>query len=324
MQISELKAKQQGGSALPPEQIKLLEGEADLQRLHEDLKKKYPRVAKKLLAAASESASVAHPKTHEYFYVLPNCRDDYWHDVYQQRLDSDDRAASKVKHAILASFPLLQENQVEVVELRVDLFNSAYMKFDGNTHRIYRPKAYVGHSATSPPVHRWRPQNKRFLVRVPVAHSHHVRSGISITVENVDQLPTELVTWPKSRYFNMPCPLGIDFEHYEKKAKKEVGLALDANAQDVRLSLCSPFLFAVQASLACPHLPNSQVDLSALGTAFLDIIKVHARCVSHVACVVTLFSPFAARPMAGAHLPHLPLIFPINHVSYAQLLRSFS
>jgi hypothetical protein len=211
-----------------------------------------------------------------------------------------------------------------VVELHVDLFNSAYMKFDGNTHRIHRPKVYVGPSATSPPVHNWRPQNKRFLVRVPLAHSHHVHSGTSITVENVDQLPTQLVTWSKSQYYNMPCPLGIDFEHYEKSAKKAVG-ALDANAQHVRLSLCSPFLFAVQASLACPDLPPSHVDLSALGTAFLDIIKVLTRSVSHVACaVVTLLSLFAARPMAGAYLPHLPLIFSINYVSHAQLLRSFS
>lgn len=241
-----------------------------------------------------------------------------------QTRNNFNRAASKVKHAILASFPLLQENQVEVVELHVDLFNSAYMKFDGNTHRIHRPKVYVGPSATSPPVHNWRPQNKRFLVRVPLAHSHHLHSGTSITVENVDQLPTQLVTWSKSQYYNMPCPLGIDFEHYEKSAKKAVG-ALDANAQHVRLSLCSPFLFAVQASLACPDLPPSHVDLSALGTAFLDIIKVLTRSVSHVACaVVTLLSPFAARPMAGAYLPHLPLIFSINYVSHAQLLRSFS
>lgn len=92
MQISELKAKQQqqGAIALLPEQLKLLEGEDALKRHHDDLKKMYPRVAKKLLETAS--GSVDHPKTHEYFYVLPNCRDDYWHDVFQQRLDSDDRS----------------------------------------------------------------------------------------------------------------------------------------------------------------------------------------------------------------------------------------
>ena len=280
MQISECKAKQKQGKALQPDQEKMLLGESQLQLDFDALKKTYPRVAKKMFETKLESAKPDPPKTHEYFFVLPPSNDVRWHDVHQQRLDSDAGAASKVRAAIVAKCPGLTQDAVEVVDVHVDLFNCAYTLYN---EKIYRPKVYVGLSASSPAVHQWRPQNKRFLLRVPVSHSRHVldalssRSPVPIVVKNVNPLPTKLVAVPpwldNRKYDGLMCPLGIDFGNYEQRLRKEVK-ATDANTQDIALSLCSPYVFAVQVSLACPDQPSSQLDLNALGTAFLDIIKV--------------------------------------------------
>ncbi len=315
IQISECKAKQKQGKALQPDQEKMLLGESQLQQDFDALKKTYPRVAQKLFETKLESARPDPPKTHEYFYVLPQPNDVRWHDVHQQRLDSDSGAASKVRAAIVAKCPGLTKDAVEVVDVHVDLFNCAYTLYN---EKIYRPKVYIGLSASSPPVHQWRPQNKRFLVRVPVSHSRHVldalgsRCPIPIVVKNVNPLPTKLVTVPhwleNRKYDGIQCPLGIDFANYESRLRKEVK-APDANREDIALSLCSPFVFAVQASLACPDQPSSQPDLNALGTAFLDIIKVqqpavitavHAGADTNISCC----SPARGRSTRHTPTPH--------------------
>ena len=219
------------------------------------------------------SADVPAP-THEFFYALPQDTDANWHVVQQQRLDSDADAASKVRQAILAAFTGIPADAVEVAAIDVDMFNNAF-RFHGahGDEQICRSKKYSGHQ--------WRLENKRFLVRVKSSHSHHIlqrlasNSDLPLRVQNVPQLATQLVTRQQSRYYQTQSPYGKDFEYYEKHAKPIKAIsALDANSSSISLSLCSPFVFAVQGSLA--HAPSSAVDLSALGTAFLDIIKVIA------------------------------------------------
>jgi hypothetical protein len=275
----------------------------------------------------SASADVAAP-THEYFYALPQDSDMHWHVVHQQRLDSDDNAASRVREAVLAEFTGIPADAVEVAAIDVDMFNNAFKFKDGGKEQICRSKKFSGHE--------WRLENKRFLVRVKSLHSHHILRRLAslnpsdqpLRVQNVLQLATQLVIHGdrRSQYYQTQSPYGKDFERYETNSwpKKEI-TAVRANSGDIPLSLCSPLVFAVQASLA--HAPSSPVNLSALGTAFLDIIKVTIApagllLASRHASSYRPFSPaFTARYMERAH--HLDqLLLPQFHaLSHAKLLR---
>jgi hypothetical protein len=283
------------------------------------------RVARSLAYKQARSADVATP-THEYFYVLPQETDQNWHIVHQLRLDSDADAASKVKAAIIAEFSSIPPDAVEVAAVDVDMFNNAF-RFSHNDKEKYicRSKKFSGHE--------WRLENKRFLVRVASSpHSQLILQRLAslnpsdqpLCVKNVSQLATQPVAWQGSKYFGQQSPYGKDFGKYETSAKKGV-TALDANSSDITLSLCSPLVFAVQGSLA--HAPSSAVDLSALGTAFLDIIKVIAAPAGlsltcrHASSYPSFSPTFAARHMERAHHLHQLLLPQFHVVSHAKLLR---
>ena len=181
-------------------------------------------------------------------------------------MDNDPRAADCIKTAIVegieqAGFGKPSPGDVEVATAQVDLFNEAYT-FGPQHSRICRPKVYEGVVAGQ---HRWRPENKRFLVRVntPRFAEYFCRLR-TILVKNVEQLPAATL----QSYF---------FENYETHHKKSI-TAGHANVGNIQLSLCSPFVFAVQGSLAPTYVPSAvSLDVGTLGTAFLDIIMVMPR-----------------------------------------------
>ena len=200
-------------------------------------------------------------------------------------LDRDAGAAARIEAAIRlklkTEYKVADKGlRIEVATARVDLFNEAY-KFDFG-ERMARAKEYVGDGS----VHAWRPENKRFLVRVSESHSKELLSSFlssshpTIVVLDVPQLPVfQMTDRGRQRYNGAVSPNGFDFATYEKYCKKNprnvANPSLDANRRDgIVLSLVSPLIFGVQASLAPKYLPSGLLDLSALGTAFLDIIMV--------------------------------------------------
>jgi hypothetical protein len=234
--------------------------------------------------AADALKAAAGPKW-TYFYVLPATFDFNWHDVYQQRLDRDAGAAAHIEAAIRlklkTEYKLPDKGlRIEVATARVDLFNEAY-KFNAG-ERMARAKEYVGDGS----VHAWRPENKRFLVRISESHSKELLSAFlsshcpTITVLDVPQLPVfPMADRGLKQNHGALSPNGFDFATYEhfcnKNPRKVANPALDANRRDgIVLSLVSPLIFGVQASLAPKYLPSGLLDLSTLGTAFLDIIMV--------------------------------------------------
>jgi len=258
VQIASYKQRLQKGEKLEPEQVSKIGQEAAVMDQLQSLEQR-PGTAAALAAALA-------PKW-TYFYVLPATHQGEWHDVYQQRLDRDDAAAERVEEAIRCLLKTKDKGlKVEVATSRVDLWNEAY-KHEGGT-RISRAKKCVGDA--------WVPENKRFLVRISEAHSKELVASpcSTIIVENVPRLPlVKLQDTRQKKYNGESSPNGFDFTNYEKFCKKKTPAA-EANRRDIVLSLCSPLLFSVQASLAPTLLPSGLFDLSALGTCFLDIIMV--------------------------------------------------
>ncbi len=277
----------------------------------------------------ADSSADVHRPSHEYFYALPQDFDESWHVVHQQRLDSDADAASRVREAILAEFTSIPPDAVEVAAIDVDMFNNAFrFVIDHKDQQICRSKKFEGQQ--------WRLENKRFLVRVRSADSSHILqrlsskdSGIPLHVQNVPQLATQLVTHQNNQtnlYYQKQTPYGKDFEYYETHSQPMKRVPADAaNSGNIILSLCSPFVFAVQGSLA--HAPSSAIDLSVLGTAFLDIIKVIVAqpglllASTHASSYRSFFPAFAARYMERAHHRHQLLLPQFHAVSHAKLLR---
>jgi hypothetical protein len=261
-QISRLKKLPPWCHNLNPQQTDLLKREDQLQQNLDALREQFPRVARSIAYEQAGSADVAKP-THEYFYALPRETDPNWHIVHQLRLDSDADAASKVRAAIMANFPAdTPLNAVEVAAVDVDLFNNSFKFEENGREHICRSKTYSGTNRSGD--HIWRIENKRFLVRVEASHGHVISNelirrsqlppnqrDIAIHLDNVEQLDPHVIAHCKNRGFITPS---------------------DANAGRIVLTLCSAYVFAAQASLT--ELTSSPVDLSALGTAFLDIIKV--------------------------------------------------
>lgn len=206
-----------------------------------------------------------------YFYVLPDTRDNCWHDVHQQRLDSDGNAHMRVQEAIVAATKLPSAS-VQVKAVHVDLFNDAYCFRDkSRSDFIARPKTFKDGI--------WKPENKRFLARISHSPSH---SNFVIQVENVKHLQVNQIT----------C---FDYSFYERDKKRNTICANDANLHaKIFLSVCSPLVFAVQASLAVvkPAVVNpavATVDPAVLGTAFLDIVMV-CNCNCNCNCNRRLFT----------------------------------
>ncbi len=230
---------------------------AQQHRVQENLDAIFMKAAQNLRSlsvgckTASREMAGAAGHNWRYFYVLPDTRDNNWHDVHQQRLDSDGNAHVRVQEAIVAATKL-PSGSVQVKAVHVDLFNDAYCfrDFFSRTDFIARPKTYKGGS--------WKPENKRFLARISHPPSH---SNFAIQVENVKRLPVNQIT----------C---FDYSFYERDKKRNTILAADANLHaKIHLSVCSPLVFAVQASLAV-NPAVAAVDPAVLGTAFLDIVMV--------------------------------------------------
>jgi hypothetical protein len=183
----------------------------------------------------------------QYFYVLPNSRDNCWHDIFQQRLDRDPNAHNLVQEAIRNAMGLNSE-AVQVKAICVDLFNDAYCHYhQGNF--IARPKIYTEG--------KWKLENKRFVARIqnlPPSWLDASRIPTTISVRGVAPLHA----------------ISFDYSDYDKKKRISASAANAAPA--IKLSLCWPLVFAIQASLAMK--PDAVVDHAALGSAFLDIIMV--------------------------------------------------
>jgi hypothetical protein len=286
-------------------------------------------VADAVAAAKARAAAHAKKVSETYFYVLPNTYSKEWHEVHQQRLDNDPHAADCIKAAIeegieKAGFGKPSAGDVEVATAHVDLFNDAYT-FGPDHSNICRPKVYEG---VVDKQHRWRPENKRFLVRVNTPRFAEFFCRLrTIFVKNVKQLPAATL----QSYF---------FQSYEKHHKKlEHNTAGSANVGDIQLSLCSPFVFAVQGSLSPTYLPSAaSFDLNTLGTAFLDIIMVILRALyklfvlkhTYMRCAFVRallssnsFSALAAREISGAQKPHGPFFCQFGAVSDAELFCAF-
>jgi hypothetical protein len=261
---------------LNPREKELLQSENQLQQ-------KLHRVARSLDTLAYEqarTAGVAAP-THDYFYALPRDIDPSWHIVHQFRLDSDVGAASRVKAAIMAIFlDGAPPDTVEVAAVDVDLFNNAFkFKDEDDREHICRSKTYSGTNRSGD--HTWRIENKRFLARVALSHSHIISNELI----RRSQLP------PNQRdiVIHLDKVQPLDPRLIAHCKTKGLITASDANNSRIVLTLCSPYVFAAQASLA--QLTSSPVDLSALGSAFLDIIKVlshsQAFCFQQHKCNIT-------------------------------------
>jgi hypothetical protein len=222
------------------EQKEMLENEAALEQEFLDLKRRNPRATglfESRLATAKPAAPpaplLAAVKDYHYLYALPNTNSEYWHDVYRQRLDRDRDAASKIKQAIEKASSV----EVDVVSVNVELFEAKRRQHSGENEETTFVRAL----------------NKRFIIRVDAKESSRLPEFIR--VDHIDALPAELLAADAGTSTSSKVP------------------AVDANRNPVRLSLCWPFFFALQSSLAIPPL-GSHVDLSALGSAFLDIIMV--------------------------------------------------
>jgi hypothetical protein len=189
------------------------------------------------MAAAVDPTSL---QNWHYYYVLPDARNSFWHDVHQQRLDRDPQAHERVRTAIARALGLPLA-AVEVKAVCVDQYNDAYTFTQGASapRFIARPKTFSAGQ--------WKPENKRFLARIQGPHS----------------IPTPIVKMDVGGVARLPS-IAFDYEYYERNRVKAATANADA---EIKLSLCPPLIFAVQA-----HLANRGV--ATLGAAFLDIIMV--------------------------------------------------
>ena len=209
--------------------------------------------------------SAACDNSWQYFFVLPNTFK-AWHDVLQQRLDSDPNAHNHVRDAIRAGWFRTDRfsHPVEVAAVNVDLYNQALTTSSGFYPNI---KEFIGRSKKMVGG-RWHPQNKRFLVRIRL-DKDYVKppeidvSGIAKLAESA--LPTLSPDYKKI----------LDQYGFQKKGiPHSSDEPKDVNAHEIiELSVVPALFFGLQVSVGVPmHQP--QLELSSLGTAFLDLIMV--------------------------------------------------
>jgi hypothetical protein len=219
------------------------------------------------------SQPALHPSIHsaacdnswQYFFVLPNTFK-AWHDVLQQRLDSDPNAHNQVRDAIRASWFRTDRfsHPVEVASVNVDLYNQALTTSSGFYPNI---KEFIGRSKKLVGG-RWYPQNKRFLVRIRLDQDHVKPpeidvSGIAKLAESA--LPTLSPDYKKI----------LDQYGFQKKGSPRCSdEPKDVNAHEIiQLSVVPALFFGLQVSVGVP-MHQRQLELSSLGTAFLDLIMV--------------------------------------------------